>query len=374
MVCDLDKENIVENRSKVLLIDGNEQVRSHIAGFLKKQKIEPVETSSAKKIIGQVKSLDQFALIILNLNNNHMYDLETLLTIRGPDRKFDICVLGLDKKPDLAVTLIQQGAIDHVGSIANIAGIYASAKNAIDKRQFINDKFFFSHDIKKLSSKHQENQKQSSDLEEIYDSTLENLMTALDIRDVETYGHSGMVAKYSNALAEILGIRDKKCLDNIRKGALLHDIGKIAIPDSILKKPGSLSPGEWIKIRLHPVLGFGLIKEIKLVNEVGNIILHHHERYDGTGYPNCLKGKLIPKEARIFAVADALDAITSHRPYRGRQSFTFARKEILENAGTQFDPVVVDAFSSMGQEKWEKIRFETTKILPSFEEMIKISL
>jgi putative nucleotidyltransferase with HDIG domain len=154
-------------------------------------------------------------------------------------------------------------------------------------------------------------------------------------------------------------------LDNIRKGALLHDIGKIAIPDTILKKPAPLDDGEWEKIRLHPSLGFGLVKEIKLVKEVGNVILHHHERYDGRGYPKGLKGENIPFEARVFALADALDAITSHRPYRQERNFEAARKEILNHSGSQFDPKVVDAFCSLRMERWQKIRFETTKILPS---------
>ena len=128
---------------------------------------------------------------------------------------------------------------------------------------------------------------------------------------------------------------------------------------------------EWEKIRLHPSLGFGLIKEIKLVKEVGNIILYHHERYDGNGYPKQLKKNKIPSEARIFALADALDAITSHRPYRKEKSFAFAKQEIVKNSATQFDPEVVDAFCSLPTQKWERIRFETTRLIPCFEEMVE---
>jgi putative nucleotidyltransferase with HDIG domain len=202
-------------------------------------------------------------------------------------------------------------------------------------------------------------------LDEIYTATLENLMTALDLRDVETFGHSITVAKYCQALAKLIGVEDPAALDNIRKGALLHDIGKIAIPDAILKKPNRLSASEWEKIRLHPVLGYGLIKEVKLVKEIGNIILYHHERYDGTGYPKGLKRDAIPLEARMFALADALDAITSHRPYRKERDFKTVRKEITDGRRLQFDPNVVDAFCSVGLTEWEKIRYETTKILPN---------
>jgi putative nucleotidyltransferase with HDIG domain len=211
--------------------------------------------------------------------------------------------------------------------------------------------------------------RRSRELEEAYDTTLENFMAALDLRDVETYGHSKTVARYSHVLAEAVGVRDPGTLDSIRKGALLHDAGKIAIPDSILKKPGPLLPKEWDVIRRHPALGYGLVRDVKLVPEVGNIILCHHEKYDGTGYPKGLKGKAIPLEARVFAVADTLDAVTSHRPYRAPRDFSTARNELVGNAGKQFDPEVVDVFCGMDLAVWEKIRFETTRLLPPFGDL-----
>ena len=210
--------------------------------------------------------------------------------------------------------------------------------------------------------------RKSRELEEAYDTTLENFMAALDLRDVETYGHSKTVARYSYVLAEAVGIRDPRSLDSIRKGALLHDAGKMAIPDSILKKPGPLSGKEWDTIRRHPALGYGLVRDVKLVREVGDIILCHHERYDGTGYPKGLKGDAIPLEARVFAVADTLDAVTSHRPYRAPRDFRVARRELVGNAGKQFDPKIVDVFCGMDLAVWEKIRFETTRLLPPIED------
>jgi putative nucleotidyltransferase with HDIG domain len=221
--------------------------------------------------------------------------------------------------------------------------------------------------LQRLRQERSRTSRKALELEEINTATLENLMTALDLRDVETFGHSITVAKYCQALAQLIGIRDPATLDNIRKGALLHDIGKIAIPDAILKKPSRLSAAEWQKIKLHPVLGYGLIKEIKLVKEVGHVILYHHERYDGSGYPKGLKKEAIPLEARMFALADALDAITSHRPYRKERDFKTAKKEIQENRRSQFDPGVVDAFCSVRLGEWEKIRYETTKIMPAME-------
>jgi len=223
-------------------------------------------------------------------------------------------------------------------------------------------------EVKRLKKELAFHVRKSRELEEAYDATLENFMAALDLRDVETYGHSKTVARYTHVLAEAAGIRDPQVLDSMRKGALLHDSGKMAIPDSILKKPGALTPKEWEAIRRHPALGYGLVRDLKLVREVGDIILCHHERFDGAGYPRGLRGEAIPFEARVFAVADTLDAVTSHRPYRAPRDFRTARFELESNASRQFDPKVVEIFCGMDLAVWEKIRFETTRLLPPFDE------
>jgi len=224
-------------------------------------------------------------------------------------------------------------------------------------------------EVRRLKGELARHLRRAREREEAYETTLENFMAALDLRDVETYGHSKTVARYSHVLAEAAGVRDPRALESVRRGALLHDAGKMAIPDSVLKKPGPLTPKEWEVIRRHPTLGYGLVRDLKLVPEVGNIILCHHERWDGAGYPKGLKGEAIPLEARFFAVADTLDAVTSHRPYRAPRDFKAARRELVENAGQQFDPMVVDVFCGLDLNVWEKIRFETTRLLPPLEEL-----
>ncbi|MGB8959040.1 MAG: HD domain-containing phosphohydrolase, partial [Candidatus Aminicenantales bacterium] len=203
--------------------------------------------------------------------------------------------------PEAAARLIpslDEGAIDRLADPSNPAALYSALRAermGDETRRGVERQKESLRRLKKELALHL---RRSRDLEEAYDTTLENFMAALDLRDVETYGHSKTVARYSHVLAEAAGIRDPRALDSIRKGALLHDAGKMAIPDAILKKPGPLSPKEWEAIRRHPALGYGLVRDVKLVREVGDIILCHHERYDGAGYPKGLKGEEIPLEAR----------------------------------------------------------------------------
>ncbi len=265
-----------------------------------------------------------------------------------------------------ALILLKEGVVGQITGAGDPVGLYSAVQIAQEKASLEKKKEMALRCLRRTKKELAAELRKAMEFEEIYETTLENFMTALDLRDVETFGHSKTVSRYSHVLAEALGIRDTQTLDNIRKGALLHDAGKIAIPDSILKKPGPLNAQEWEKIRRHPALGFGLVKDLKLVKEVGNIIMCHHEKCDGTGYPRKLKNGSIPFEARIFALADALDAITSHRPYRSPSSFEAARNEIVRNSGTHFDPEVVDAFLSLDADVWEKIRFESTRLMPPF--------
>ena len=183
------------------------------------------------------------------------------------------------------------------------------------------------------------------ELTETYDGTLEALVMALDARDHETKGHSLRVAEYALAMARHLGVEEgsQEWLD-MHRGALLHDIGKIGVPDYILHKDGSLTPEEWDNMKRHPRIGNQMLKDISFLSGAAAIVHAHHERFDGKGYPRGLIGDEIPLGARIFACADAFDAMTSDRPYRKALPIDKAKAEILHNSGGQFDPQVVQAF------------------------------
>lgn len=193
---------------------------------------------------------------------------------------------------------------------------------------------------------------------------LEGLIGALDYRDAETQWHSRRVAVYARRIAQELGVKEPD-LSIMEHGALLHDIGKIGIADSVLLKPGKLTPEEWVEMKKHPEFGWSLLQRVDYLKPAAIIVLQHQEKYDGTGYPAGLKGNELSLGARIFHVVDTLDAITSDRPYRKGRSYEVARQEMIDCSGKHFDPKVVEAFLRIHPEEWERIRIdiETVAIL-----------
>ena len=186
-------------------------------------------------------------------------------------------------------------------------------------------------------------QRSNTGLTSAYDATIEGWSRAMDLRDKETEGHTLRVTDLTLALARAMNISESQ-LTNIRRGALLHDIGKMGVPDSILLKPGELTSEEWEIMRRHPIYAYEMLTPIAYLKTALDIPFSHHEKWDGTGYPRGLKGEQIPLAARIFAVVDVWDALTSDRPYRPAWIKEQALEHIREQSGSHFDPQVVDAF------------------------------
>ena len=192
----------------------------------------------------------------------------------------------------------------------------------------------------------------ANELETSYDTTLKVLMAALDTKDDATEGHCERVAKLTVHLARSMELPDPVVL-NMERGALLHDVGKIGVPDAVLKKPRDLNDSEWEAMRKHPLLAGVMVGKVGFLEGALPILMYHHERYDGGGYPFGLQGEKIPIDARIFSVVDAYDAMTSTRPYREAMTHEAAMDEVLANSGTQFDPMVADAFVSLMESRPE---------------------
>lgn len=203
------------------------------------------------------------------------------------------------------------------------------------------------------------------ELSEIHEATLAVLAATIDLRDREAAGHSQRVAAYTVRLAQEMGIDSAAELEQLRRAALLHDIGKANIPDTILLKPGRLTSQEWRIIRSHPVMGYRMLRRIPFLEQAAELAYCHHERWDGTGYPRGLRGEEIPLGARLFAVADVFDALTSDRPYRTALPFDQAAAEIARGRGTHFDPLVVEAFLRVPIAEWVQIRQNVSGLLSS---------
>lgn len=215
---------------------------------------------------------------------------------------------------------------------------------------------------KRIEELENENRRLNREFECSYDITLELLGDALDLKEGQTEAHSRRVTAFAIVIARAMGIPpDSQAMRVLARGAFLHDIGKMAIPDAILRKPEALTPDESAIMRRHPYSGYEMLKMIPFLQEAAEIVYAHHENFDGSGYPRGLRGEEIPFGARITAIANSFDAITSNLPYRPASSFQAARKEIEAGSGRQFDPDVVKVFLAMSPSIWEDLRKQVNK-------------
>jgi ribonuclease P protein subunit RPR2 len=197
----------------------------------------------------------------------------------------------------------------------------------------------------------------AQELRRSYMATVRALSNAVEARDAYTGKHAERVAAYGLALAREAGLEVADS-PQIEFGFLLHDVGKVAVPDAILFKTSALTDEEYALMTQHPVIGSEILRDVDFLGEGKLVVRHHHERWDGTGYPDGLEGETIPLAARVFSVADTLDALTTDRPYRPASSFELAREEIRASAGTQFDPEIVAAYEDMPDERFARLRDE----------------
>ena len=270
----------------------------------------------------------------------------------------DAAILVLTGAGDVrtAVESLKHGAYDFILKPVNMDELLIASRRALEHRQLLIERREYQATLeRKVAEATRELAATLRELEGTYRTTLEALGSAIDTRDLGTHAHSRRVRGYSLVIARAHGVPERDLRD-VEHGVLLHDIGKIGIPDAILLKPGPLTPAEWQIMRTHPDIGRQLLERIPFLKGAVPIVYHHHERWDGTGYPMGLRGEAIPLGARIFAVADALDAMTFDRPYSRAISMGAARAEVQRCAGAHFDPAVVRTFCSLPLEIFEEIR------------------
>jgi response regulator RpfG family c-di-GMP phosphodiesterase len=265
----------------------------------------------------------------------------------------------------VGVRAMQLGADDYLLKPFDADVVLGSLHRALQKKKLEREvQEYRLHLEEMVSQRTQQLRTALQQTERSYEDTLEALGAAIDLRDSPTAGHSRRVFLYSMELAKSIGGLEQE-IRSIAMGAWLHDIGKLAIPDSVLLKPGPLTDSEWEIMRRHARIGYELVKSIAFLAGAAEIVLTHHERFDGSGYPQKMKGGEIPFGARIFAVADTLDAMTSDRPYRSALPLQAARDVIERGSGTLFDPLVAAAFLRVPSETWEAIAKQTLTVQAS---------
>jgi response regulator RpfG family c-di-GMP phosphodiesterase len=259
---------------------------------------------------------------------------------------------------EAAVEALKDGAYDYITKPFSPEHVSISVARALEKRRLLLENQNYQRTLEKqVASRTRQLEQALNVLQNTYHSTLVALSKALDSRDADSDARSLRVTVYTKKLAERLSL-DIQEIRVIEQGVLLHDIGKIGIPDELLCKPEELVGREWLLLRQHPEIGYRILSSIKFLREAAQIVLHHHECYDGSGYPQGLKGDQIHFGARIFAVADALDDLTSNSRLRPTLSFESAVREIEKMSGAQLDPQIVAEFLQVRASRWEALRRE----------------
>ena len=358
-----DDESRIATRTRraarILVVDDENHVRSMIGLALERQGYHVQLASSGRQAI-ELLDENSFDLVLTDIVMQDGNGIFLLDRIRGKVPNLPVVMVSAVHDISVAIDAMRRGAYDYLLKPFEREHLVSTVVRALEYRQALEDSQSYQQNLEQVVRARTEMLRQAmEDLEHSYDITLEALGDALDLKDSETEGHSKRVTAYTIALARAMGISPAE-IKVIARGAFLHDIGKMAIPDEILRKPAALTPEEQEIMREPCARGFNILRKIPFLSEAAEIVFAHQEHYDGGGYPNRLRGGEIPIGARIFAVADTLDAITSDRPYRKASSFDMARQEILRCSGTQFDPSVVEVFLKIPNELWHELRSEIT--------------
>jgi len=341
---------------RILVVDDEEPIREIVASMLGTAGYVCKEAGSGMEALAILTSGEEFELMLSDLM---MADLDGIgLLERTKERYPDMPVVMVTAVHDISVALaaIRNGAYDYLLKPFEREQLLNTVSRALENRRLKVENRTYQTNLESLvKARTDQLQTAIQNLERSYDITLEALGDALDLKDAETEGHSKRVTAFTIAIAKNMGL-PREQIAVIARGAFLHDFGKMAIPDAILRKPGKLTKDEMDIMQEHAYLGYQMLKKIPFLAEASEIVYTHQEKFDGTGYPRGLKGEQIPLGARIFSVADTLDAITSDRPYRPAQSLSAAREEIKKWSGRQFDPEVVRVFLEMPDSIWEGLR------------------
>lgn len=337
----------------ILIVDDEEMIRDLLSSALMQEDYichQAANVDEAFAMLGE----HRVDLVISDIMMPGRSGVELLRDLKQVDPEIAVLMITGLSDMNTAMECIHLGADDYITKPFGISRVILTVRNLIMKRSLAIEKKNYQVSLEfKVMQQTEQLRRTMNDLHTAYESTLTALVKALDAREKEVGSHSERVMNYSTFMAGKIGITGKD-LEQLAKGALLHDIGKIGITDNILLKPNRLSPEEWVEMHRHPQIGYDIMSEISFLKGPAEIILTHHERYDGEGYPNRLKGDQIPIGSRIFGLVDTLDAMTSDRPYRQALPFDAVVLEVKKFRGSQFDPEIADIFLSISRDQWEE--------------------
>ncbi|MCK4510274.1 response regulator [bacterium] len=333
-------------KASILVVDDEDFIREIICRKLGGSGFECDSAPSAEDALAKIAQND-YDCVLSDIHMPGMSGVDLLRQIKLQDQ--DLAVILVTGAPDIdaALEAMRLGAYDHLSKPLNLAALEMTVDRALEKKRLVKENREYQHNLESMVK---ERTKQLSaaneDLHRLFTGSIKALAQALEAKDEYTQGHSARVAEESVNIARYLSLSDTE-VQRMWLAGYLHDIGKIGIKETVLNKPGKLDEEEWDLIQQHPVVAGRILGPIPELSDVIDIIVHHHERYDGTGYPDGLEGSSIPLGARILAVADTYDALTSRRPYRDPLALEEAHRILEEAAGTYLDPVIATAFLNL---------------------------
>ncbi|HZX97830.1 MAG TPA: HD domain-containing phosphohydrolase [Myxococcales bacterium] len=350
-----EKDAVTAQPPTVLVVDDDRAVREVLAAVLKEEGYPVRQAVSAEAALQMLRGED-LPLVLCDVKMPERDGLWLLDQVLQRHQHAAVVMLTGYGDTESAVECLKRGAADYLLKPPRVTELVRAIERAWSKSRLIAARARYHEGLaRRIRERTAELSAALQGIANAYSNTLHALVHALDAREHETSDHSQRVVRYTLAMAQRMGIPEST-LEVIGRGALLHDIGKIGVPDSILLKPGPLTPAEWVEMRRHPEVGFRILQSIEFLRPAAEIVLAHQERWDGGGYPRKLRGEEIPLGARVFMIADTLDAMTSDRPYRRAATFAEARAEIGRCGGTQFDPRCVDAFAQIPDDELQALR------------------
>jgi putative two-component system response regulator len=323
------------NRGKILIVDDEAFIRKLLLQKLTKESYDCEEADGTDSALQKIKA-NTSDLVISDIIMPEKSGMELLSQIKSNYPDMAVIMATAVTEMNTAIECLKKGADDYVCKPFDLEQVKSSVQRALEKRKL-------QLTLKKYQCRLEETiENQTREIRKLSLGAIESLVTALEAKDKYTAGHSRRVTDISLAIGKEMRLSDTE-LEDIRWGSLLHDVGKIAVSQMILNKPGDLDKDEYEHVMIHAHIGAGIVKPV--VNEnVVRIVEHHHDHYDGSGLNQNLSGLTIPLGARILAVADAFDAMTSERPYRQSLSIDYSLEEIRKHCGSQFDPEIAAIF------------------------------